>query len=92
VFHNITRGTNSTECFQETGASIFTPDCYFIGTAAGVAQIGMTSLASTQYDPTTKAYSARPGWSFASGLGSVNATNLLVAWRALVHAPAATTP
>ncbi|HEY0199320.1 MAG TPA: protease pro-enzyme activation domain-containing protein [Rhodanobacter sp.] len=89
VFHNITRGTNSTECYQETSASILTPNCYFFGEAAGVAQIGMTSLDPTQYGPQSKAYSAQPGWSFASGLGSVNARNLLIAWRALVNAPSA---
>jgi hypothetical protein len=33
---------------------------------------------------------AQPGWSFATGLGSVNAKNLLIAWRAFLHAaPAA---
>jgi subtilase family serine protease len=89
VFHNITRGTNSTECFQETGASILTPNCYFIGEVGGVAQVGLTSLNMTQYGPQSKAYSAQPGWSFASGLGSVNARNLLIAWRALVNAPPA---
>ncbi|WP_158883710.1 protease pro-enzyme activation domain-containing protein [Rhodanobacter sp. L36] len=89
VFHNITRGTNSTECFQETSQSVLTPNCFFFGEAAGVAQIGMTSLDPTQYGPQSKAYSAQPGWSFASGLGSVNARNLLIAWRALVNAPPA---
>jgi subtilase family serine protease len=89
VFHNITRGTNSTECFQEASENIFTPNCYFIGEVAGVAQVGLTSLSPTQYSATGKAYAAQPGWSFASGLGSVNATNLLIAWRALVNAPPA---
>jgi len=44
------------------------------------------------YTPTNKAFPAQPGWSFASGLGSVNVTNLLIAWRAFVGAPAAPPP
>jgi subtilase family serine protease len=89
VFHNVTRGSISTECLQEA-PSLLTGHCYFFGTAAqGLAQIGLTSLSATQYTPQTKAYSAQPGWSFAAGLGSVNSTNLLIAWRAFVNAPPA---
>ena len=93
VFHNVTRGTISSECFQEAGESLITPNCYFIGTA-GIAQIGLTSKEAepTDYNPESKAYRARPGWSFSSGLGSVNATNLLIAWRALDNAPPAAPP
>ncbi len=97
VFHNITRGSISTECYQIRTSSP-TPDCYFFATSNVSPNrftqytnvpVGLTSTSSTQYGPQYKAYSAQPGWSFASGLGSVNATNLLIAWRAFVHAPAA---
>jgi subtilase family serine protease len=89
VFHNVTRGSISTECYQEL-PDIATPDCYFFGTLAqGALQIGLTSTDANAYSPAVKAYSAQPGWSFAAGLGSVNAQNLLKAWRSFVHAPAA---
>ena len=42
-----------------------------------------------QFTPTScnsanEAFSAQPGRSFASGLGSVNATHLLTAWRKFI--------
>ena len=89
VFHNITRGSISTECYEEP-PYVTTTGCYFVGSVEGGAiQIGLTSTDATSYGPQVKAFSAHPGWSFATGLGSVNATNLLIAWRAFVHAPAA---
>jgi subtilase family serine protease len=94
VFHNITRGATSTQCFADLNDTN-TPNCYFYGTAtppySPTYRYGLTTIdaAPTSYGVDNKAYGARPGWSFASGLGSVNATNLLIAWRAFVHAPAA---
>ena len=93
VFHNITSGSISTNCLAFPGET--TPDCYYYG---GISyegsniEFGLTSLSSTAYGPQTKAYGTQPGWSFASGLGSVNAQNLLIAWRAFLHAPAAPAP
>lgn len=95
VFHNVTRGSISTQCIEIFGET--TPDCYFYGQSnsylalLGVAQLGMTTsnASPTSYGVSNKAYGAQPGWSFASGLGSVNATNLLIAWRAFDHAPPA---
>jgi hypothetical protein len=53
----------------------------------GPVQVGLTSSSTKQYTPKTAAYAAQPGWSFASGLGSVNAKNLLAAWKAFDNAP-----
>jgi hypothetical protein len=39
---------------------------------------GLTSLSTTSYVP---AYPSQSSWSFANGLGSVNASNLLRAWK-----------
>ncbi|OOG40363.1 protease pro-enzyme activation domain-containing protein [Rhodanobacter sp. C05] len=81
--------------------SFLTPNCYYYNTllvdgTAGTANtltvnIGLTTSDAnpTGYTPTNKAFSAQPGWSFAAGLGSVNVTNLLIAWRAFVGAPPA---
>ncbi|MBE1162274.1 S53 family peptidase [Dyella acidiphila] len=90
VFYNITDGGNSSNCMQLTsvlGIAIpnppAVPDCYMYGSASvlfGLAtgNVGITSLSSTSYVP---AYPAQAGWSFANGLGSVNAANLLGAWK-----------
>jgi len=94
VFHNVTRGSISTECYQEK-PYLVTSGCYFFSTVyQGEVQVGLTTrdIAPTQYSPKNKAYGAQPGWSFASGLGSVNTKNLLIAWRKFVHAPAAVAP
>ena len=105
VFHNVTRGSISAACESMTGTGVYapygytTPNCYYYAsyvsrsTSKGTETINMgltTSDANpTGYTPSNKAFSAQPGWSFASGLGSVNATNLLIAWRAFVGAPPA---
>ena len=92
VFHNVTSSGNSTQCIQQLPALV-SPDCYFYGTISnyegefGSVQVGLTSTSATQYTPKTAAYDTQQGWSFASGLGSVNATNLLAAWKAFVNAP-----
>ncbi|HEY2345657.1 MAG TPA: S53 family peptidase [Xanthomonadaceae bacterium] len=85
VFHNVTRGGISTQCIQQLPDTV-TPDCFFYGTVpdylfSGPAQVGLTSTSTSKY---VSAYPSRPGWSFAAGLGSVNATNLLAAWQAYV--------
>ena len=100
VFHNVTRGSISSQCVEinttqgPISESMSTPDCYFYAAPFnGQVRLGLTSTESspTSYTAANKAFPAQPGWSFASGLGSVNATNLLMAWRAFVHAPAAVT-
>jgi len=96
VFHNVTRGSNSTQCVDEV-PEVSTPNCYIYGAYGQPGlrgtgfHVGLTSVdaAPTTYGPGNKAYGAQPGWSFTSGLGSVNATNLLIAWRAFDHAPPA---
>jgi subtilase family serine protease len=92
VFHNVTRGGNSSQCIQQL-PDVVTPDCYFYGTIQnyegifGPVQIGLTSTNAAKYNANTTAYLAQPGWSFANGLGSVNANNLLTAWKKFVYSP-----
>jgi len=98
VFHNVTRGSISTNCVSADqlflgGNQYQTANCFIYGTTQhGQAMFGLATsdAAPTSYGPSNKAFGAQPGWSFASGLGSVNATNLLIAWRAFVNAPPAT--
>ncbi|HEY3909949.1 MAG TPA: protease pro-enzyme activation domain-containing protein [Stellaceae bacterium] len=65
VFHNVTVGNTDVPC---TGNH----DCYLPGGANGVL-----SRRNGFYQP---AFTARPGWNFASGLGSVDAKNLVESW------------
>jgi hypothetical protein len=105
VFHNVTRGSISSACESMTGTGVYapygytTPNCYYYTSyvrqssskGTETINVGLTTSDAnpTSYTPANKAFSAQPGWSFASGLGSVNATNLLIAWRAFVGAPPA---
>ncbi len=90
VFHNVTRGSIATQCVQQL-PNVVTPDCYYYGNLPnsylGPIQVGLTSTSTSKYNATTEAFAARPGWSFASGLGSVDANNLLKAWKAFVNVP-----
>ncbi|WP_233843759.1 protease pro-enzyme activation domain-containing protein [Dyella sp. 2HG41-7] len=84
VFHNIVRGDISTQCYQPSNFAFVTYNCYFYGTIEyGQIQVGLTSnnLMPTDYTGTDRAYTSRPGWSLASGLGSVDAANLVAAWK-----------
>jgi len=102
VFHNVTRGTISSNCY-DVQPYYSTSNCYYYtsenaGTDGNgnpvTVNIGLTTTDAnpTSYSVANKAFPAQPGWSFASGLGSVNATNLLIAWRAFVNAPKLPTP
>jgi uncharacterized repeat protein (TIGR01451 family) len=64
-FNDVTQGDMDVPC-----AGVF--DCYF-----GGGGLGVLSTSNTSYEP---AYAAAPGWDFATGLGSVNAFNLLNAF------------
>ncbi len=93
VFHDITDGGNSTQCVVVESFDETTPDCYFYGTinnfqgAYGPTMVGLTATSIAVYNANTAAYTAHAGWSFANGLGSVNAYNLFNAWKKFVNAP-----
>jgi subtilase family serine protease len=74
IFHDVTLGDNDVDCqpLVVNDATIGTFNCYLPSGAYGVL-----SLSNTSYEP---AYPATPAWDFASGLGSVNAYNLVRAW------------
>jgi hypothetical protein len=56
----------------DTGAVIGTFNCYIPSGTNGVM-----SLVNNKYEPT---YVAKPGYDFASGMGSVNVFNLVTSW------------
>jgi hypothetical protein len=75
IFHDVTLGDNEVNCLPLTdssGATIGTFNCYIPSGMNGVM-----SVSNTSYEP---AYPATPGWDFATGLGSVDAYNLVKAW------------
>jgi uncharacterized repeat protein (TIGR01451 family) len=65
VFHDVTRGDMDVNC-QRTNSCYLTSGTY-----------GVLSTSSSSDVP---AFAAAPGWDFATGLGSVNASNLVNAW------------
>jgi subtilase family serine protease len=67
IFYDVTQGDIDIPC------QVGSPDCY---SAAG-DQYGVLSTSTTQE---SIAYGATHGWDFATGLGSVNVTNLVNAW------------
>jgi uncharacterized protein (TIGR03437 family) len=80
-FNDIVEGDNALPC-----AGAF--NCYLDGEA-----LGILSTSNTSYAP---AYAAGPGWDFATGIGSVNASTLLTAFvktvTVLPSAPALVSP
>ncbi len=65
LFYDVTQGDMDVNC---TG----THDCYLPS-----GKNGVLSTSSTQY---LKAYGARKGWDFATGIGTLNAANLVNNW------------
>jgi subtilase family serine protease len=67
IFHDVTLGDNIANC--QTDGRTGTFNCFLDGASNGVL-----SLSNTAYQP---AYPTTTGWDFASGIGSVNAWNLV---------------
>jgi subtilase family serine protease len=75
IFHDVRLGDNDVPCVpatDNTGTTIGTFNCY---QPSGI--YGVLSKSNTSYKP---AFTAAPGWDFATGLGSVNAYNLVKWW------------
>jgi subtilase family serine protease len=74
IFHDVTLGDNAVDCtfLIDGGVNYGTFNCYLPSGTYGVL-----SLSNTSYEP---AYPATPAWDFATGLGSVNAYNLVKNW------------
>jgi subtilase family serine protease len=74
IFYDVTLGDIDVNCLPMVvdGQTIGTFNCYLPSGTNGVL-----SLSNSLYEP---AYPATRGWDFATGLGSVNAYNLLRSW------------
>ncbi len=66
IFNDVTQGDMTVYC-QAGTANCFAPS----------GQYGVLSTSTTAYQP---AFKAASGWDFATGLGTVNVTNLVNAW------------
>ncbi len=66
IFHDVTRGSNDVPCYGTVDCYLPNPEGY------GVLSTSDTSL--------KVAYGTHAGWDFATGLGTVNVTNLVNSW------------
>jgi hypothetical protein len=71
IFYDVTQGDMDVDCVG--------PNCYL---ADGT--VGVLSTSNTSFSP---AYGTTTGWDFATGIGSVNAANLVNNWPASVQTP-----
>jgi hypothetical protein len=80
VFYDITKGNDAVPC---TG----TLDCGFAPSGGS----GGYGIMVDPSNPTVPAWTTTAGYDLATGLGSVNATNLVTAWNSASFSPSATT-
>jgi subtilase family serine protease len=66
IFNDVTTGNNTVPCYG-------TNDCY----GSTLNDYGILSTSDTKL---LQAYPTKTGWDFATGLGSINVTNLVNAW------------
>jgi subtilase family serine protease len=74
IYRDVTQGDMVVNCLPLTndGSVVGTFNCYIPSGTNGVM-----SLVNNKYEP---AYAAKPGYDFASGMGSVNVFNLVRSW------------
>jgi subtilase family serine protease len=77
VFYNVTQGDNAVNCAGNQNCFGSTASTSRGGRHAVVSANGGLSIASDSYTP---AYGAGIGWNFATGIGTVNAYNLVNNW------------
>jgi Pro-kumamolisin, activation domain/Bacterial Ig-like domain (group 3) len=79
IFYDITKGNNSVPCNPNT------PNC---GPASAGANFGVLVDPN---NPSNPAWATTPGYDMATGLGSVNAQNLVNQWNSITLSPTVTT-
>lgn len=78
VFYDVTAGNNSVPC------AFGSPNC-------GAASTNGYGILVDPNNPANPAWTAGPGYDLATGLGSVNAANLVNAWSTAAFTPTTTT-
>jgi hypothetical protein len=77
IFYDVTEGDNDVVCKGSGSGSNTLRNCYRPSAAPAN---GVLSTSNTVDQP---AYSTHAGWDFATGIGSVNAFNLVMNWPTL---------
>ncbi len=73
IFYDVTQGDLDVNCrSKKVGGTTYTYNCYLDGATNGVL-----STSNSAYQP---AYTTTTGWDFATGIGTVNACNLVNNW------------
>ena len=72
IFYDVTQGDNDSVCKSHNGGTL--TNCY------GPPSSGTYGILSTSNTASQPAYRTGVGWDFASGIGSVNAYNLVMGW------------
>lgn len=78
IFHDVVTGNNSLPCESKS------PDC------GPAAENGVPVLTKPGSTPAVPAWTAGPGYDLATGLGSVNVTNLINKWSSVSFTPSTT--
>jgi len=78
VFHSITTGDISVNCSGDTNC--FGTAFVGRGRATPATEFNGNGALSTTSQTYTPAFAAASGWNFATGLGSVDAYNLILNW------------
>jgi subtilase family serine protease len=77
IFYNVTQGDNAVNCSGSASCFGATAATASRGRRATSSANGVLSTSATQDAP---AFGAAVGWNFATGIGSVNAYNLVTNW------------
>jgi subtilase family serine protease len=81
VFYDVTLGDNDVNCASIQDLGLTVPGLTYTGPvncdAASGNEMGVLSTSNPAYKPS---YLAKVGWDFATGIGTVNAYNLVKAW------------
>ena len=73
IFYDVTQGDNDVDCVSVNGLGA--DNCYLPS-----GDYGVLSTSASAFQP---AFAATTGWDFATGIGTVNATNLVNNWPAV---------
>ncbi len=78
IFYDITKGNNSVPCWPNT------PNC-------GAGALNSYGVLTDPNNPNNPAWTTTAGYDMATGLGTLNANNLVNAWSAATFTPSTTT-
>jgi subtilase family serine protease len=75
IFYDVTQGDMNVDCAYFDSHDLY--NCYDPGGTSANGLVGVLSNSNSSYQP---AYGTSTGWDFATGIGTVNATNLVNNW------------